>query len=95
MTSANTVTNPRKAYVGVDVRFDLDGHAFPHSLTWENGRLYVIDQVLAVESCSGFGSLADRYTIRIQGRQRYLYYEPSLLPAEANVGRWFVERKCA
>ena len=68
---------------------------YPRSLTWEDGVKYEIDRVKAVrpahaERASGQG---DRYTVMIEGREKYLFFEHSTEYGDKNVGRWFVERK--
>ncbi len=39
------------------------------------------------------GGQGDRYTIRINGKESYLYFERSPDLTGRNLGRWFVERK--
>ena len=39
------------------------------------------------------GGQGDRYTVRIRGKQSYLYFERSTNQTGNNIGRWFVERK--
>lgn len=39
------------------------------------------------------GGQGDRYTVRIRGKQSYLFFERSTNLTGNNIGRWFVERK--
>lgn len=84
-----------KVYVKVVVSFDADGTMIPLSLTWEDGTEYLIDRVLDIRQASAMkaGSGGDRYTIRVQGRESYLFFERNCSVKGNNIGRWFVERK--
>lgn len=86
-----------KVYVEVVVAFAPDGSLLPRSLTWEDGRQYVIDQVLEVRPAAAMkaGGQGDRYTVRVQGRDRYLFFERNASLGGNNIGRWFVERRNA
>lgn len=72
-----------KQYVRVLVETDESGRKRPKSVTIED-REYLIDRVLDVRNCSSFksGGFGERYTIRINGKEGYLFYED---------GRWFLE----
>lgn len=76
----------RKVFVEVTARFDIDGKITPLSLLWEDGTVYEIDRVLDVRRAASLkaGGMGIRYTVRINGRQSYLFYEEP---------RWFVEAK--
>lgn len=76
----------RKVFVEVTARFDIDGKITPLSLLWEDGTVYEIDRVLDVQRAASLkaGGMGIRYTVRINGRQSYLFYEEP---------RWFVEAK--
>lgn len=76
----------RKIIVDVTARFDTGGKLTPLSLTWEDGTVYLIDRVLDVRRAASLkaGGMGIRYTVKILGRQRYLYYEEP---------KWFVEGK--
>ena len=39
------------------------------------------------------GGQGDRYTVRIRGKQSYLFFERSTNLTGNNIGRWFVERR--
>jgi hypothetical protein len=38
------------------------------------------------------GGQGDRYTIRVSGREKYLFFERNASTLGNNIGRWFVER---
>lgn len=76
----------RKAYVSVNVDVDQEGTLHPRLIRWENGRIFPIDQVLykcrATSQKVGGGGI--RYTVRIGGKESFLFQEGS---------KWFVEAK--
>ena len=88
---------PIKVYVPVDVRFDENGRMLPHIITWEDGRKYEIDQVTDIRPAPAqrAGGQGDRYTIWINGKQSYLFFERYATVTGCNLGRWFVERRAA
>ena len=73
-------------YVQALVRFDVEGHMAPVEIIWDDGTRYEIDRVLSVDrrAFSGAGGSTLRFTVRIQGRQRYLWWEYE------STHRWFV-----
>ena len=87
--------NPIKVYVPVIASFDFDGKIIPMELTWEDGHKYHIDSVLDVRQASAAkaGGGGDRYTVRINGHQSYLFFERSPNLSGNVIGKWFVERK--
>jgi len=84
-----------KVYVEVVAVFDRDGRLLPRSLTWEDGRQYPIDRVVAISAAAALkaGGQGDRYTVRVQGKDKYLFFERNAGIGGNNIGRWFVERK--
>ena len=76
----------RKVFVEVTAKFDTEGKITPLSLLWEDGTVYEIDRVLDVRRAASLkaGGLGIRYTVKIGGKQSYLYYEEP---------KWFVEAK--
>lgn len=72
-----------KRYVKVLLEMDESGKKKPRSITVDD-REYMIDRVLDVRNCSSFksGGFGERYTVRICGRESYLFFED---------GRWFLE----
>ena len=75
-----------KKYVPVIVRFDEEGRLRPILIEYGDGRKFMIDKVLDVRraACESAGGVGDRYTVRIQGKESYLWLEKN---------RWFVAAK--
>ena len=86
--------NP-KVYVAVKADFNKDGIMLPRELTWEDGTRYEIDRVLDIRQAAALkaGGQGDRYTVRIKGKQSYLFFERSTNQTGNQLGRWFVERR--
>ena len=86
--------NP-KVYVAVKAEFNEDGIMLPRELTWEDGTRYEIDRVLDIRQAAAMkaGGQGDRYTVRIKGKQSYLFFERSTNQTGNQLGRWFVERR--
>lgn len=84
-----------KVYVAVKADFNEDGIMLPREITWEDGTKYAIDRVLDIRQAAAMkaGGQGDRYTVRINGSQSYLFFERSTNQTGNNLGRWFVERK--
>ena len=84
-----------KVYVDVDVSIRQDGFMTPKSLVWEDGTRYFIDKVTDIRQAAAMkaGGQGDRYTIIINGKQSYLFFERSANMSGNVIGRWFVERK--
>lgn len=75
-----------KIYVDVEALHTKDGALLPMSIRWIDGREYAVDRVLDVRKAASLkaGGIGIRYTCRICGKERYIWYEnPS----------WFVEGK--
>ena len=90
--------NPyKKQYITVRVEFTDDGILFPRSLLWTDGQEYPIDRVKDICSAPALkaGGQGDRYTIFVEGRQSYLFFERSTNLTGSYIGRWFVERRGA
>lgn len=85
--------NNMKVYVPVKASFDAEGHVLPMEIVWEDGRQFQIDKVLDIRQAAAAqaGSGGDRYTVRIGGKERYLFFERNTIQG-AVIGRWFVER---
>ena len=84
-----------KVYVPVGVLFTEDGRMRPRAIRWEDGRTYAIDRVLDVRPSAAMraGGQGDRYTVRVRGRETYLFFEHSVEYGDPQPGKWFVERK--
>ncbi len=76
----------RRAYVKVVVEYDADGNIRPLSVEWEDGRRFEVDRLLDVRRAAATkaGGQGMRYTVRILGRETYLFEDE---------GRWFVEAR--
>lgn len=84
-----------KVYVPVNATFGADGKMRPRMLYWEDGRTYTIDKVLDVRPAAAAraGGQGDRYTVEIEGKVSYLFFEHNTTYGTPIIGRWFVERK--
>jgi hypothetical protein len=84
-----------KAYVEVTASFDQEGRLWPQEIIWEDGRRYTIDKVVELRQAASLkaGGQGDRYTIRVGGRETYLFFERSCELTGSHLGRWFVERR--
>ena len=76
----------RRAYVKVIARHDEQGKVRPLEVEWEDGRRFEVDKLLDVRRAAALkaGGQGVRYTVRILGRETYLFEDE---------GRWFVEAK--
>lgn len=56
---------------------------------------YEIDRVTDIKQAAAMkcGGQGDRYTIWVNGKMRYLYFERNASLTGNNIGRWFVERR--
>ena len=88
-------SNNLKVYVPVDVVFRSDGTMLPRMIVWEDGTKYEIDKIIDIRQAAAMkaGGQGDRYTVRINGKQSYLFFERNAAVSGNNIGRWFVERK--
>ena len=86
---------PVKVYVAVKADFRDDGVMLPREITWEDGKRYFIDRVVDIRQAAArkAGGQGDRYTVVIEGKRTYLFFERSADITGNNIGRWFVERK--
>ena len=92
----NTVSGDAyKAYVMVDLQVAPEGIMLPRAIHWEDGLRYEIDRVKDIRPASAAkaGGQGDRYTILVNGKITYLYFERSTNLSGNIIGRWFVERK--
>lgn len=86
---------PIKVYVAATAAFNADGIMIPTSIVWEDGCRYEIDKVTDIRQAAAMkaGGQGDRFTIRVNGRQTYLFFERSTNRTGNVIGRWFVERR--
>lgn len=78
----------KKQYIDVFVLYRADGRIIPMSIEWTDGSRYIIDSVIDVRRAASLkcGGTGIRYTIKIQGKQRMLFFED--MPDKQ---RWFLE----
>ncbi len=74
-----------KIYVDILAEFTHDGMLYPREILWEDGRRFEINKILDVRRAASLkaGGVGTRYLCRIDGRERFLFYESNNL--------WFVE----
>lgn len=85
--------NHKKVYVEVTASFRPDGVILPREIVWEDGRHYDIDRVSDIRQSASakVGGQGDRYTIIVNGKPKYLFFERNASITGNNIGRWFVE----
>ena len=82
---------PQRVYVEMRVDFSAEGAMRPVSLKWEDGRVFEIDRVIDIRrAASVAGSSGLRYTVKIMGQSRLLFFEDTY--SDTGQPRWFVER---
>ena len=76
----------RRVYVNVIARHDEQGKVRPLEVEWEDGRRFEVDKLLDVRRAAALkaGGQGLRYTVRILGKETYLFEDE---------GRWFVEAR--
>ena len=84
-----------KVYVEVNANFRSDGILIPASIVWEDGCRYEIDKVTDIRQAAAMkaGGQGDRFTIWVNGKPTYLFFERSTNKTGNVIGRWFVERR--
>ena len=78
----------RKVYVKVIMIQDEEGNIQPLQIIWKDGKVFDVDKVVyrCRASSTKVGGTGMRYTIRISGKETFLYYSE-------DENRWFVEGK--
>lgn len=72
-----------KRYVNVIAEADKLGNLNPLYLRWEDNQLFKVDKIIEVrQAVSRVGGNGILYRVRIQNRERRLFYE---------INRWFIE----
>lgn len=76
----------KKTYVTMNLRVRPDGQIRPTSMVWTDGVTYEIDRLLYITPAASLkvGGRGTRYTVMIEGRERYLFDDE---------GKWFVEEE--
>jgi hypothetical protein len=82
--------NDAKVYVDVNADHFANGVVIPRSFVWEDGKRYLIDRVLSQcrAASTKAGGAGLRYTIRVEGKETFLFLE-----GESDQACWFMERK--
>jgi len=84
--------HPQRVYVELRVSFSSDGKMTPVQIKWKDGRVFEIDRVLDVRrAASEAGSMGMRYTVKIMGQERRLFFEDAY--TDTGKARWFVESR--
>ena len=86
---------PDRIYVSVTSDFDRTGYMKPRSITWKDGRTFLIEEVRDYRPASVYrkGMQGDCYTVVIRGKVRHLFFEKTDDRFSARTGRWFVEKE--
>ncbi len=84
-----------KVYVAVRAEFTASGGLLPRFIKWEDGREYQVDKILDIRPAHALkaGGQGNRYTIMVNGRPSFLFFERNPEIDDLNLGRWFVERR--
>ena len=84
---------PERVYVKVTSDFDRTGFMQPRSITWEDGRVFKIDDVKDFCPASSLSASlpGDCYTVVIKGKMKHLFFERTDPRFASRIGRWFVE----
>lgn len=74
----------RKVYVDVYVVMQKDGMVRPRRFLWEDGSAYNIDRILHIVPAAStkVGGRGMRYTVMIEGKEKYIFREDD---------KWFIE----
>ena len=78
----------RKTPVDVLVRHSTSGKLKPAAILYDDGKTYLIEKVTEcfhAKAAKIGGEMALRYTIRIHGRETYLYEKDGIFFVEAKV----------
>ena len=84
-----------RVYVDVKAAFNAAGNLMPLDIKWVDGTVFEIDKVTDIRQAAAMkaGGQGDRYTVQVNGKQSYLFFERSTNITGNVIGRWFVERK--
>lgn len=82
-----------RKYIKVTSDFDATGYMQPRSITWDDGRIFRIEQVKDYRPAGvlGVSYTCDCYTVIIGGKPKHLFFERTDPLFHSLVGRWFVE----
>ena len=82
-----------RVYVKVNSDFDPTGYMQPKSITWADGRTFIIEAVKDYRPAAVYrqGVEGACYTVMIKGEDRHLFFESPNSAFAARVARWYVE----
>ena len=82
-----------RIYVKVNSDFDVTGYMQPRSITWSDGRTFMIEAVKDYRpaACYRQGAEGSCYTVTIKGQERHLFFEWTNSSFASRVARWYVE----
>ena len=82
-----------RIYVKVNSGFDATGYMQPRSITWADGRTFMIEAVKDYRpaACYRQGAEGSCYTVTIKGQERHLFFEWTNSSFASRVARWYVE----
>lgn len=74
----------KKVFIPVTAVMQTDGTIRPLSFKWKDGETYEVDRVRKIERAASLkvGGCGLRYTVMVEGKERYFFLED---------GKWFVE----
>lgn len=83
-----------KRYVAVEAFFDAEGGLTPTCIYWYDGRVFPVDKVLDKRPAASLkaGGQGIRYTVRVCGKETYLFFENTVSGVDLPE-RWFVEER--
>lgn len=91
------MTEWKRIYVSVDLNISSEGKMRPTVIHWPDGREFHIDSITDRRQAAAAkaGGQGDRYTIIINQRERYLFFERSSNLSCNVIGKWYVEKEVA
>ena len=89
----NHSARAEKVYVKVNSDFDSTGYIQPKSITWADGRTFMIEKIKDYQPAAAFrhGFAGACYTVMIRGEEKHLFFEWTDSTFASRVSRWFVE----
>lgn len=87
------MAGPEKIFVRVNADFDVTGYMIPRSITWNDGRIFHIEEVKDFRTAAAVGACfaGDCYTVVVHGQERFLFHDKPDPRHGSNSGRWFVQ----
>lgn len=96
-TTRTIKSSTERIYVKVNSDFDNTGHMQPRSITWDDGRTFLIESVrdFRPADLDGQNKSGDCYIVLIRGQEKHLFFERTDPRFTDRIGRWFVEKTAA